>query len=71
MLHQLVHVPINSNGCELTLHHQGYFSVHINSFQGHPLACMVDDILDLGHHSCVVHHEDQPPLAMVNKVGLP
>jgi hypothetical protein len=33
--------------------------------------CLVGDILDLGCHSCVVHHDDQPPLAMVNKVGLP
>jgi hypothetical protein len=32
--------------------------------------CLVDDILDLRNHSCVVHHDDQPPLAMLNKVGL-
>ncbi len=33
--------------------------------------CLVDDILDHGCHSCVVCHDDQPPLVMVNKVGLP
>ncbi len=32
--------------------------------------CLVDDILDLRHHSCAVHYDDQPPLAMVNWVGL-
>ncbi len=30
----------------------------------------MNDILDSGHHSCVVHHYDQPPFAMVNRVGL-
>ncbi len=33
--------------------------------------CLVDDILDLGCHSCVVHHHDQPTLVVVNMVGLP
>jgi hypothetical protein len=33
--------------------------------------CLVDDILDLGCHSCAFHHDDQPPLTMVNRVGLP
>jgi hypothetical protein len=31
----------------------------------------VDDILDLSCHSCVVCHDDGPPLAVVNRVGLP
>jgi hypothetical protein len=31
----------------------------------------VDDILDLGRHFSTVQHDDQPPLAMVNRVGLP
>jgi hypothetical protein len=31
----------------------------------------VDDILDPGHHSCAVYHDDRPPLVVVNKVGLP
>jgi hypothetical protein len=31
----------------------------------------VEDILDLGCHSCVVCHDDQPPLAVVNRVSLP
>jgi hypothetical protein len=31
----------------------------------------VDDILDPRCHSFVVHYDDQPPLAMVNRVGLP
>jgi len=29
------------------------------------------DILNLGQHSFVVQHDDRPPLAMVNRVGLP
>jgi hypothetical protein len=33
--------------------------------------CLADDILDHGHHSCIVCHDDQPPLVMVNRVGLP
>jgi hypothetical protein len=33
--------------------------------------CLVDDILDRRHHSCMVRHNDQPHLAMVNTVGLP
>jgi hypothetical protein len=33
--------------------------------------CLVDDILDLGCHSCVVCHDHQPPLVMVYRVGLP
>jgi hypothetical protein len=31
--------------------------------------CLVDDILDLGRHSCVICYDDQP-LDVVNKVGL-
>ncbi len=31
----------------------------------------MDDILDPSRHACVVYHVDQPPLCMVNKVGLP
>jgi hypothetical protein len=31
----------------------------------------VDDILDLRQHFSVVQHDDQPLLAMVNRVGLP
>jgi len=31
--------------------------------------CLVDDILDLGWHSCVIRYDDQP-LDVVNKVGL-
>jgi len=31
----------------------------------------VDDILDPRRHSCAIRHDDQPSLAMVNKVGLP
>ncbi len=31
----------------------------------------MDDILNLEHHSCIVCHDDQPPLVMVNRVGLP
>jgi hypothetical protein len=31
----------------------------------------VDDILNLEHHSCIVCHDDQPPLVMVNRVDLP
>jgi hypothetical protein len=34
------------------------------------LTCLVDEILDPGYNSCVVHHDDQPPLVAVNKVGL-
>jgi hypothetical protein len=33
--------------------------------------CLVDDILDPRSHSCVVHHDDQPPFVVVNRVGLP
>jgi hypothetical protein len=33
--------------------------------------CLVDDISDQGCHSCMVHHDDWPPLVMVNKVSLP
>jgi hypothetical protein len=33
--------------------------------------CLVDDILDPRCHSCVVCHDDWPPLAVVNRVGLP
>ncbi len=33
--------------------------------------CLVDDILDLGWHFFVIQHDERPPLAMVNKVGLP
>jgi hypothetical protein len=33
--------------------------------------CLVDDILDPPCHSCVVHHDDQPPLVVVNRVSLP
>jgi hypothetical protein len=32
--------------------------------------CLVDDILDLGWHFSVIQHDERPPLAMVNKVGL-
>jgi len=42
----------------------------MNSFLNHP-TCLVDDILDPPCHSCAVHHDDQPPLVMVNRVGLP
>jgi hypothetical protein len=31
----------------------------------------VDDILNLRCHSCVVRHDDQPPLDVVNRVGPP
>jgi hypothetical protein len=31
----------------------------------------VDDILDVGCCSCAVCHDDQPPLVVVNRVGLP
>jgi len=31
----------------------------------------VDDILDLGCHSWAVHHDDQSPLIIINRVGLP
>ncbi len=31
----------------------------------------MDDILDLGRHFYIVQHDNQPPLAMVKKVGLP
>jgi hypothetical protein len=31
----------------------------------------VDDILDQGQHSSIVHHDDRPPLAIINRVGLP
>ncbi len=30
-----------------------------------------DDSLDRKQHSFIVQHDDQPPLVMVNKVGLP
>jgi hypothetical protein len=33
--------------------------------------CLGDDILDLGHHLCVVHHDDQPPFIVVNRIALP
>jgi len=33
--------------------------------------CLVDDILDPGLHSCMVCHDDQPPLDVVNRVGVP
>ncbi len=33
--------------------------------------CLVDDILDLGWHSSTNQRDDQPPLVVVNKVGLP
>jgi len=36
-----------------------------------PPTCLVDDILDLRCQSFVVRHEGQPPLVVVNKVGLP
>ncbi len=31
----------------------------------------MDDILDHGYHSCAIHHDDQPPLVVVNKIGFP
>ncbi len=31
----------------------------------------MNDTLDSKHHSYVVHHDDQPPLVVVNRVGLP
>ncbi len=31
----------------------------------------MDDIPDRRHHSSLVRHNDQPHLAMVNRVGLP
>ncbi len=31
----------------------------------------MDAILDLGRHFFAIQHDDRPPLAMVNKVGLP
>ncbi len=34
------------------------------------VAHLVDDILDLKKHSCVVHHHDWSPLIVINKVGL-
>lgn len=33
--------------------------------------CFVDDILDQGFQSCVVHHDDLSLLAMVNNISLP
>ncbi len=33
--------------------------------------CLVDDILDLGHHLCVVHDDYQPPFIVVNRIVLP
>ncbi len=29
----------------------------------------MDDILNHGYHSCAIHHDDQPPLVVVNKIG--
>ncbi len=31
----------------------------------------MDDILDPIRHSSIIQHDDQPPLIMINKVGLP
>jgi len=36
-----------------------------------PPTCLVDDMLGPRPHSCMVHHDDWPPLVMVNKLGLP
>jgi hypothetical protein len=33
--------------------------------------CLVDDILNPRRHSCMIHHDDRPPLVVVNRVGLP
>ncbi len=33
--------------------------------------CLMDDILNPRCHSCIVHHDDRPPLVVVNRVGLP
>ncbi len=33
--------------------------------------CLMDDILDPKRHFNVVQHDDRPPLAIINKVGLP
>ncbi len=32
--------------------------------------CLVDDILDPRRHSSTIQHDDQPPLAIINRVGL-
>ena len=36
-----------------------------------PAGRHVDDILDIGRHAQAVIHIDQPPLAVVNQVGMP
>ena len=36
-----------------------------------PAGRHVDDILDTGRHAQAVIHTDQPPLAVVNQVGMP
>jgi len=33
--------------------------------------CLVDGILDSRCYLCAVNHDDEPPLVMVNSVGLP
>jgi len=35
------------------------------------MTCLGNDILDLGCHSCMVCHDDQPPLVVVKRFGFP